>query len=227
MANVGSSIDSFSFIKTTFESIWPPVCFWSSVTGKGRNVGGATRSASVLRSKSAGKNRSANKNVEKQIESSPPERLEVSTTPATLEDVPAEELESSGRSVRRGKPIIRPRPGGEVAIEGSLIHLDDPTTTSTPVKQTSTERLKANRRQPDGEVRGTGSIVSSFPLMHSHVAVSSRVDVRIGGLSKVRIKSWDSHLNFFFCAPSLSFRFWTSYVIEAVRNAFCFRYIKF
>ena len=154
----------------------------------GRNVGGASRTASVLRSKPSAKNRPG----KIEIETSPPEQLEVSVSPAEIES-------STGRSggfrTRTGKPVIRAKPGGgEVQIEGSLIHLDEPTASfSSAERQTSsTERLKALRRQQlsnnnkeEGSSRGTGSVVSSFPLMHSHVAVSSRVDVRIGGLSKV------------------------------------------
>lgn len=155
----------------------------------GRNVGGASRTASVLRSKPSAKNRPDKID----IESSPPEQLEVSVSPAEIES-------STGRSgggfrPRTGKPVIRAKPGGgEVQIEGSLIHLDEPTASFSAAERqaSSTERLKALRRQQlsnnnkdEGSSRGTGSVVSSFPLMHSHVAVSSRVDVRIGGLSKV------------------------------------------
>nr|CAG4641464.1 EOG090X017N [Eurycercus lamellatus] len=158
---------------------------------KGRSVGGgATRTTSVLRSKPRNKSGGRNKNVEKsRIESSPPVLSQTSTVAPQLEEEPITLLdeESTGRSGIIGrnnrKPSIRTRPGGEVLIEGSLIHLDEPTSVSaTTSTATRTERIKAPRlRQQQSEIKGVGSVVSSFPLMHSQVAVSSRVDVRIGG----------------------------------------------
>nr|CAG4638253.1 EOG090X017N [Cyclestheria hislopi] len=69
-----------------------------------------------------------------------------------------------------------------VHIEGSIIHIEDVT---QPSSRMATERL--NRNKPSELNSGTGFIVSSFPVVPEkiQVAVSSRVDVRIGGISKI------------------------------------------
>lgn len=63
---------------------------------------------------------------------------------------------------------------------------DEPSSGSTPSSRASlVDRLKLPRARPSDIGKGVGSVVSSFPVMHSHVVVSSRVDIRIGGVSKV------------------------------------------
>lgn len=103
-----------------------------------------------------------------------------------------EEEQSRGRSGSLGGGRVkasRPRPiPSEVNIEGSLLNFEE-STVQSPIrgKVSLTERLKVTRPQTVKlEPNGSGSVVSSYSLIKSHVDVSSRVDIRIGGLPKVK-----------------------------------------
>ena len=165
---------------------------------KGRSIVGGSRTASVLLSKPAKLHES--RVAKDKISSSPP-TIEASaiesdsTAPTTEDDLEVLDEESTGRSgTLRG---LRPRPSsGQVEIEGSLVVLDEsPSFNSAKSKIGLTERLNKPARRSrlssaSVEVKGTGSVVSMFPLMHSQVDVSSRVDIRIGGAKVIN--------NFFF-----------------------------
>lgn len=115
------------------------------------------------------------------IEASAPV-LEASAS-ATLDDAGRDEGARARSASPARKAFNRQRPA-EVQIEGSMITFAEEPAAASPAKASPADRLKVPRARPS-EARGTGSVVSSFPVMHSHVVVSSRVDIRIGGVSKV------------------------------------------
>nr|SVE75591.1 EOG090X017N [Daphnia hispanica] len=149
---------------------------------KARNAFGSQRTASVLLNKS---------NKPAKIEANQPV-LEASATAQLAEETPADEPQPRGRSgsVQGGgrfKPN-RPRTStpSEVNIEGSLLNFEEAITQPTPRSKTSlTERLKIPRRQTTIEAKASDSIVPLYSVIKSHVDVSSRVDIHIGGLPKV------------------------------------------
>ena len=116
--------------------------------------------------------------------------------------------ESRGRSgsVHGGggriKPT-RPRPPlpSEVNIEGSIISFEEPSAHPPLRSKTSlTERLKPRRPfSTPAEAAGSGSVISSFSMIKSHVDVSSRVDIHIGGIPKVKITTLFRKWFFFVC----------------------------
>nr|SVE74021.1 EOG090X017N [Daphnia barbata] len=155
---------------------------------KARNAFGSQRTASVLLNKS---NRAAAIGNRAKIEANQPV-LEASATVQLVEDALADEQQSRGRSGLahgggRFKPS-RPRTSSpsDVNIEGSLVNFEEPTAEPTPRSKTSlTERLKVPRRQTQAEAKASETIVPSYSVIKSHVDVSSRVDIHIGGLPKV------------------------------------------
>ncbi len=72
-----------------------------------------------------------------------------------------------------------------VQLESSLVELEDRQAAKSGRAEHGSEGLQEKGRA------GIGSVVSMFPL-RSHVVVSSRVDVRIGGVSKVKPKNGSS-----------------------------------
>nr|CAG4650742.1 EOG090X017N [Simocephalus serrulatus]SVE94076.1 EOG090X017N [Simocephalus serrulatus] len=160
--------------------------FKPSKTGvnKGRSVNGGQRTASVLLNKSK-----SGAVIRQKIQASRPV-LEASATVDLKEETVVEEEQSRGRSGSLGGGRVkasRPRPiPSEVNIEGSLLNFEE-STVQSPIrgKVSLTERLKVTRPQTVKlEPNGSGSVVSSYSLIKSHVDVSSRVDIRIGGLPK-------------------------------------------
>jgi hypothetical protein len=127
------------------------------------------------------------------IEASQPV-LEASATVQLAEET-GDDDKSRGRSGSvhgngRFKPS-RPRTStpSDVNIEGSLLNFEEPATQATPRGKTSlTERLKIPRRPTTISLEGKGPdppAVPSYSVIKSHVDVSSRVDIHIGGLPKV------------------------------------------
>jgi hypothetical protein len=135
------------------------------------------------------------------VEASQPVPLESSATVQLSEERDDDE-QSRGRSGNgRFKPS-RPRvqtttnPSTDVHIEGSLINFEDPSGgQSTPRgKAALTERLKVPRRQTISlEGKGPDPVVPSYSVIKSHVDVSSRVDIHIGGLPKVKLNKFCSN----------------------------------
>nr|CAG4643020.1 EOG090X017N [Ilyocryptus agilis] len=128
--------------------------------GKGRNVGGVSRTASPRPANSRG-----NKNQQAKIESSRPVLEVSSTVHLDFNDEEEQPRNLAATSGGRGKTAARLRSSGEVHLESSMIQLDEPTTVSSPAKP-ATERLKALRQHTSSS--------------SSRVDVSSRVDIRIG-----------------------------------------------
>jgi len=188
-------LDYFEKINVNYHSIGQ---------SKGRSIVGNSRTASVLLSKPA--KHQDSRIIKEKINSSPPtiepSAIESETLPAptTEDDSEVFDDESTGRSGNMRGLRQRPRIG-QVEIEGSLVFQDESTSLgSGKSKSGLTERLnKPGRRSrlssssSSVEVKGTGSVVSMFPVMHSQVEVSSRVDIRIGG-SKVN-KDFHTKLN--------------------------------
>nr|SVE73392.1 EOG090X017N [Daphnia atkinsoni] len=153
---------------------------------KARNAFGSQRTASVLLNKS---NKPAGNRAK--IEANQP-TLEASATVQLAEETPTDDQQPRGRSgsVQSGgrfKPS-RPRMStpSDVNIEGSLLNFEETNTQPTPRSKTSlTERLKIPRRHTTVEAKAPDSIVPLYSVIKSHVDVSSRVDIHIGGLPKV------------------------------------------
>lgn len=162
-----------------------------STGNKARNAFGSQRTASAILNK-FNKPGPAIGNRAK-VEASQPV-LEASATVQLAEETGDDE-KSRGRSGSvhgsgRFKPS-RPRTStpSEIHIEGSLLNFEEPATQATPRGKTSlTERLKVPRRPTTISLEGKGpdSVVPSYSVIKSHVDVSSRVDIHIGGLPKVR-----------------------------------------
>ncbi|XP_057381160.1 uncharacterized protein LOC130703734 [Daphnia carinata] len=153
---------------------------------KARNAFGSHRTASVLLNKS---NKPAAIGNRAKLEASQPV-LESSATVQLTEETRPDQPHARSGSVQGGgrfKPS-RPRTStpSEVHIEGSLINFEEASTQATPRSKTSlTERLKIPRRQTTVEAKAPDSVVPLYSVIKSHVDVSSRVDIHIGGLPKV------------------------------------------
>lgn len=177
-----------------FKSDYKIIELFHTIPGnKGRAVGQRTASVVLNKSKPGGGG-----NTRPKIQADPPV-LEASASVDLVQEetlIEEEEEASRGRasSVSGGgggriKPS-RPRPiPSEVSIEGSMITFEEPSARPPLRSKTSlTERLKATRPKSDSpDSIGSGSVVSSYSLIKSHVDVSSRVDIRIGGLPKVSL----------------------------------------
>nr|CAG4639792.1 EOG090X017N [Daphnia pulex]SVE84707.1 EOG090X017N [Daphnia pulex] len=155
---------------------------------KARNAFASPRTASVVLNKF---NKPGPVNGHRaKVEASQPVPLESSATVQLSEERDDDE-QSRGRSGNgRFKPS-RPRQTttpSNVHIEGSLVNFEDPSgsSQSTPRgKAALTERLKVPRRQTISlEGKGPDPVVPSYSVIKSHVDVSSRVDIHIGGLPK-------------------------------------------
>nr|CAG4649097.1 EOG090X017N [Scapholeberis mucronata]SVE93454.1 EOG090X017N [Scapholeberis mucronata] len=148
---------------------------------KGRSVNRGQRTSSTLLNKpKEGINRP-------KIQASRPV-LEASATVELNED---DEVRGRAGSVQGGGGRIkpsRPRPvPTEINIEGSLLNFEE-SSVQPPIRSKTVERLKLSLRPSSSvviESSGSGSVISSYSLIKSHVDVSSRVDIRIGGLPKV------------------------------------------
>lgn len=156
---------------------------------KARNAFGSQRTASVLLNKS---NKPAVLGNRAKIEANQPV-LEASATVQLAEETPADDQQPRGRSgsVQGGSRLKPSRPRtstpSDVNIEGSLVNFEETNTQPTPRSKTSlTERLKIPRRHTTVEAKAADSIVPLYSVIKSHVDVSSRVDIHIGGLPKVK-----------------------------------------
>lgn len=155
---------------------------------KARNAFGSQRTASVLLNKS---NKPAAIGSRAKIEANQ-QVLEASATVQLTDETRADDHQPHARSgsVQGGgrfKPS-RPRTSipSEVNIEGSLLNFEEASTQATPrIKTSLTERLKIPRRQTTVEAKAADSVVPLYSVIKSHVDVSSRVDIHIGGLPKV------------------------------------------
>lgn len=159
------------------------------VVNKGRSVSRGSRTSA-----SAVPNKPREGIARQKIQASRPV-LEASAAVEFVDDAVIKEEQYRGRagSVQenggRIKPS-RPRPTpSEVNIEGSMISFEEPSVQQPPIRSKTAlaERLKISRPSSSVEIEssGSGSVVSSYSLIKSHVDVSSRVDIRIGGLPKV------------------------------------------
>nr|SVE76843.1 EOG090X017N [Daphnia lumholtzi]SVE77439.1 EOG090X017N [Daphnia lumholtzi]SVE78069.1 EOG090X017N [Daphnia lumholtzi]SVE78697.1 EOG090X017N [Daphnia lumholtzi] len=156
---------------------------------KARNAFGSQRTASVLLNKS---NKPAAIGNRAKIEADQPV-LEASATVQLTDGADEHQPHARSGSVQgsgRFKPG-RPRTStpSEVHIEGSLVNFEEASTQATPRSKTSlTERLKIPRRQTTVEAKAPDSVVPLYSVIKSHVDVSSRVDIHIGGLPKVEVR---------------------------------------
>lgn len=118
--------------------------------------------------------------------------MEASATVQLTDETRADDHQPHARSgsVQGGgrfKPSrLRTSIPSEVNIEGSLLNFEEASTQATPrIKTSLTERLKIPRRQTTVEAKAADSVVPLYSVIKSHVDVSSRVDIHIGGLPKV------------------------------------------
>lgn len=117
------------------------------------------------------------------IKSSPP--VQVSSTVA----ISGSGSVDSADSVGQGSSNV-------VQIEGSMIQPDDNPTGGESKTLLSTERLKGTRSYSEAGLKsGVGFVVSTFPVMKSHVAVSSSVNVVPSLASKVPWNLFYPHFN--------------------------------
>nr|SVE88474.1 EOG090X017N [Daphnia sinensis] len=80
--------------------------------------------------------------------------------------------------------------GADEHTSARLVNFEEASTQATPRSKTSlTERLKIPRRQTTVEAKAPDSVVPLYSVIKSHVDVSSRVDIHIGGLPKVSASS--------------------------------------